>query len=311
MKYRISLTCLVLTLIATCTLPAHAQTYYSSKLKSTILKQINLPSGTFTIDQILLSIQQKSGIKIQMSPYLRGHKIFLNLSELPIISILNSICSMNNWRWYESVTPGTIVVKGYESKALTSINDLPQSLQSDMTTGFRRYIHHAANLIAVQQFTNGYLPNLKQAELDNDKVSEYIYKFILDGDCDGIRNNLGLAENAQLKSYMSRLVRTSQLSNISGKDITPQLQRIILLSIMQAGVQTVGNDSEMLRLMPLYYLCWPKTIILVKKDSGELQLSCSLYLSSNGNQCHAEDTIYNSGQFDIGSHLFSYYLKSK
>lgn len=301
MKTRLLLTALLIILSVANTFNANAQTFYSSQLKSVLTKEISLSSGTFTIDNIDMTAEKQSGIKIEMSPYLRGHKIYMNLSQLSLQSLLNSICAMNNWQWYESVTPGTIVIKGYEAKPVASLNDLPEALRSDMTAGFQRFIAHTSHPLSMQKVYESYLLDRSSAEKANDKVSAYIYQRGMSLGYSVVGRNLQYSATLMMHTLTKSQSTnsTSIPANLTGSEISPKLQRIILLNLIGTGINSLGDSGRMLGIVPSYLYFWPMTQIILSSSPGSFQLSCQLNIKSHGNQAGDADQLLDSNPNDL------------
>ncbi len=301
MKTRLLLTALLIILCVANTFKANAQTFYSSRVKSIISKEIKLSSGAYTVDNILLAVQKQSGIKIEMSPYLRGHIIYMNLSQLSLQSLLNSICAMNHWSWYESVTPGTIVIKGYKTKPVASLNELPECLRSDMTAGFQRFIAHTSHPLSMQKVYESYLFARRSAEKANDKISAYIYQRGMTLGYSTVGRNLQYSANLMMHSLTKSQPTNSTTvpANLTGSEISPKLQRIILLNLIGTGINSLGDSGRMLGIVPSYLYFWPKTQIILSSSPGSFQLSCQLNIKSHGNEAGDADQLLDSNPNDL------------
>ncbi len=140
MKYAIIWCLLICTLVFTGK-PAAAQQFWSAQAKRGLAKPVNINQGKTSVGQLLLALAKQTGLHMQMTPWLRGHRLLCKLNGVTAQQALNALAAMNHWRWYESTKPAYIVLLGRKSMLPASVAQLPAALKQDMPVEFLHIIY--------------------------------------------------------------------------------------------------------------------------------------------------------------------------
>ena len=167
----------VLGFMMICPLGARAQDAYSLVVKASLNRDVTLNMGRTTIDAVVIELEKKTGLTIQMAKYLRGHKVLCDVEGVSARAVLDALVQMNHWRWYETTHPGTIALVGKAADVPRNITLLPQALRQCMNQDFVRMLmaeppqeQHIDSLIRL---------SLKAAINAHDKISAFVYQHAL------------------------------------------------------------------------------------------------------------------------------------
>ena len=130
--------------------------------------------GRTTIDAVVIELEKKTGLTIQMAKYLRGHKVLCDVEGVSARAVLDALVQMNHWRWYETTHPGTIALVGKAADVPRNITLLPQALRQCMNQDFVRM------LMAEPSYLSRSDPGIRiskaQAIKAGDRMSAFVYQ---------------------------------------------------------------------------------------------------------------------------------------
>ncbi len=283
-----------LVMVAFPCITAHAQESYSAAVKAGLHRDVTLHMGRTTIDAVVIALEKKTGLTIQMAKYLRGHKVQCDVEGISARSVLDAFVQMNHWRWYETTHPGTIALVGKAAGVPHTLTQLPQALRQCMNQDFVRI------LMAEPSYLSRSNPGIRiskaQAIKAGDRISAFVYQNALTSTDHRSISQLQRCSDHILQKYAQQF-KPAAPSVTQGVDITPELVRAGYLGIMGSVFDTTATeDSDQLLCssLPSIFFWLPETHIVQNGSGGNATYMTVLQIGHpNGNSYGTAGTLLN------------------
>ncbi len=230
-----------LVMVAFPCISAHAQESYSAAVKAGLHRDVTLHMGRTTIDAVVIALEKKTGLTIQMAKYLRGHKVQCDVEGVSARSVLDAFVQMNHWRWYETTHPGTIALVGKAAGVARTLTQLPQALRQCMDQDFIRMLMAEQPHFAHQSML------LKKAIADalkaGDRESAFVYQNSIDSTTASAISQLSDISDALLVRYAKELKPPAPSQETGGK-LPLQLMRSGFLGICGRLFSVTTGDAS-------------------------------------------------------------------
>jgi hypothetical protein len=142
-------------LLAWC-LPVEAEAA-GDKLAKTVLLRL----GTTTLEKVTAALSEQTGLRVEVSDYLRERRLIVQMEGLSARAALDSLAELYEWEWREW-KPDHILLMRRDTPLPREVAQIPPAVQSALSREFRRFLGIGMTLEEYATFTD---PQL-QKEVD-------------------------------------------------------------------------------------------------------------------------------------------------
>jgi hypothetical protein len=123
-------------------LPISAVAQHAQFEETTVKLQtkVKIHLGPTTVDQVMASLSEQTGLTIEAADYLRQHHLSVEIAGMAASDVLSTLAECNDWIWRES-DRGRIILSRPSLKAPESLPEIAVALHRALPKDMRRYLN--------------------------------------------------------------------------------------------------------------------------------------------------------------------------